>query len=355
MEPSLLIPVPDTLPAQWWLFEALDIAAFIIHIILINIVVGGLLISLFSRMFAGERESEPLHPGAAVPAIPTAMALGINLGVALLLFVQTLYGSLLYTSSIITGTWWISIIPLVILAYYGAHLHVHSAHNSRLGLAVPAAILLWVMFIFVNNMSLMAQPERWTAYFSHRGGTFLNVKDPSLFPRYLHFIIASIAVAGLFAALLGERRRKKSGGDGDTDGGIGLKIFAFATMAQMAAGLLFLVSLPAHIRPLFLGQNILYTGLLAAGILLAAGAILSALKGKAVPAAVHLAALITVMAITRANLRSAYLANYFNAGSMPAAPEYGPMAMFACAAIFVAASVAYMLKMVPGPGRRDAR
>jgi hypothetical protein len=44
--------------------------------------------------------------------LPTVMALLINLGVPPLLFAQVLYGRALYTSSVLIGAYWISVIFL---------------------------------------------------------------------------------------------------------------------------------------------------------------------------------------------------------------------------------------------------
>jgi hypothetical protein len=289
----------------------------------------------------------------AVRGIPTILALAINMGVALLLFTQALYGSLLYTSSILVGTWWILLVPLLVLAYYGTYIGARQSGSMRFARAVPlvtAAILLWAIFVFVNNMTLMEQPERWHAFFGHRAGTMLNMADPVLVPRYLHFVVGSAAVAGLFTALLSHFR---GGNDGTVHSG--LRIFAGATIIQTLTGFWFLLSLPEGIMRLFTGGSALHTAFLAAGVLLAFGAVIAALRGKAVAAAIHLIALVAAMAVTRANLRTAYLENLFNTGTAPFSAEYGPLVLFLASLAAVAAAVIRMLKMIPkgkgGTGR----
>jgi len=49
--------------------------------------------------------------------IPSTFALGVTFGIAPLLFVQVLYGNLIYSSSILMGVFWLLIIPFIIIAY----------------------------------------------------------------------------------------------------------------------------------------------------------------------------------------------------------------------------------------------
>ncbi len=48
--------------------------------------------------------------------LPLVIAFAVNFGVAPLLFLQVLYGHFIYTSSILMGIFWISIIPALIIA-----------------------------------------------------------------------------------------------------------------------------------------------------------------------------------------------------------------------------------------------
>ena len=56
--------------------------------------------------------------------LPVMIALGINMGVPPLLFLQVVYGNLFYSSSVLMAVYWILIIPLLILAYYGTYIHI---------------------------------------------------------------------------------------------------------------------------------------------------------------------------------------------------------------------------------------
>lgn len=163
MNPQSLIPAPDTIPAHWGIFEFLDILTFLLHLLVINIVVGGTILLFISR-FRGEKEGPAVSfTSRLVHKIPTSLALGINFGVAPLLFVQVIYGNFLYTSSVLMATFWILVIPLLIVAYYGTYIHSYKHDTNRtlsiIALGISLVIFLYIAFTFVNNMTLMLHPE----------------------------------------------------------------------------------------------------------------------------------------------------------------------------------------------------
>ncbi len=344
MEALSLVPAPDTIPAPWWLFEALVVIALTIHFIFINIVVGGGIIALGSRLRQAKKDTVPF----AVPGITTALALGINFGVAPLLFAQVLYGQFLYTSSILMAVWWILVIPVLIAAYYGAYIYSEGKAQAirSTALALSLAALLYIAFIFVNNMTLMLNPKAWAAYFGNRSGTMLNLSDPALIPRYVHFLVASVAVAGLYGAL----RAHRSEGPKAPAVRKGLRIFSGATAVQIASGFWFLLSLPDNTMRLFLGGNILYTTILSVGIVLAIATVLMAVRGRLIPTTVLLLVLVTLMVVNRANLRSALLSEYFKPADLMLEPQFGVMALFLLAVAGMAFAIRRMISMLPASG-----
>ena len=110
---SDLIPRPDALPVGWLWFQILLTLTFVLHLLMMNALVGGSLLALLG----GVRRSGPAAMAARDIAhrIPTLVALTVNLGVAPLLFLQVLYGHLFYTSSIVMAAWWFAIIPLLLV------------------------------------------------------------------------------------------------------------------------------------------------------------------------------------------------------------------------------------------------
>lgn len=348
MDASALIPSPEAIPAPWWFFESLSILGFIAHILAINIVLGGTLIAIARALLPGDGPELRFRDAQS---IPTVLALGINLGVAPFLFMQTLYGTLLYTSSVLMAVYWISIIPLLIISYYGLYLHA-GMKRRRIALCagvVSGIILLYIAFVFVNNMSLMLHVEKWSAYFAHRGGGILNLSEPTLPARYLHFLCASVAVAGLFSAIMARRRAGRCEGPAQ-DIRPGLKIFAWATLAQIIVGLWYLASLPGGVRNELLGGSMLRTAPLLAGMLFGISAFILALRGRINATVICLLCTVVFMAVTRANLRALYLKGIFDVKELVLSPQYGALALFLVAGVFAAWAIRRMIKMLPSAG-----
>lgn len=340
----LLLPATGSIPAPWWILESLNIITFTVHILLVNIVLGGSLIALFSVIRNRSQKPDNIMRGGLILKIPTVLALAINFGVAPLLFIQVLYGTLLYTSSVLMAVYWILVIPLLIIAYYCAYIHTHNESHGviQISLTASSIILLWIAFVFVNNMTLMIQPDRWSAYFTHKTGTFLNYKDPSIIPRYLHFLTASIAVAGLSSALLAHFKKNK---DRDSQIRNGLKIFAIATIFQMIVGLSFFLSLPDSVITLFMSKNIFYPALLAIGIVLGLSSVVLAFKERLIPASANLAATLAAMVITRANIRSIYLDNVFDIKKLQLNAQYGAMIVFLASLVIGILTIRFMIRL----------
>ncbi|MDO9082824.1 MAG: hypothetical protein Q7U56_06035 [Humidesulfovibrio sp.] len=343
MDLARLIPAAEAIPSPWGWFEALLLLTFILHILFMNLTVGSVVIALAGR-FSGDQNGAGRDLARELGhRLPTTLALQINLGVAPLLFVQVLYGQFLYTSSVLMAGWWLSAILAVILGYYGLYIHDAKFESgrglSRLALLCSLACLLYTGFLLSNNMSLMLRLEAWGVYAANPRGSFLNLSDPTLWPRYTHMLLAAPAVAGLYAAYLGGQKLRPDWVEH------GLKWFTRLTMAQVLVGLWLLLSLPRPVMLAFMGRDALATGLLAAGTVLGLAALLAGLR-KRTGAAILLTVLtVALMAATRAQVRSLTLAPYFTPASLPVTNEHSPLLMFAASLVVGLAAIGYMLKV----------
>ena len=344
MDPTSLIPTPDTIPAPAWLFLTLDLVTFLLHILVINVVLGGSLLLLFGRFGKGDMTSDGNFFGALINKVPTSIAIAVNLGIAPLLFLQVIYGHLFYTSSVLMGVYWIIVIPLLIIAYYGAYVHAKSQKLARIAIAITSVILLYIGFMQVNNLSLMTQPEKWSAYFEHRGGTILNLSDPVFIPRYLHFLAASVAVAGLFTALVWSIRTRKDPAKGENHVRLGLRIFGYATVVQIVSGLWLLMAIPSDFILNFMGRNVQASMVLLVGFLAGIGALVTAFLGKLRPTIMQIVITMAAMVITRQNLRTFYLEGKFQLDSLQMTAQYGVLILFLVIFAVGLWSVWYMVK-----------
>lgn len=325
-----LIPQPDSIPVGWGWLQFLLLLTFPLHLLAMNAMLGGLAIAVTEHLRGGALGRQLAHRIAI--ALPLVIAFVVNLGVAPLLFVQVLYGQFFYSSSILMGSFWLLIIPVLIVAYYGAYLY--DFRFQKLGaagpwLAVAAFFLLALVgFFLANNMLLMALPERFGEYFAHRGGTLLVLDHPEFWPRFAHTVLGALAVGGLFVSLLGRFRGNENPQLAAHAERLGLRWFFFLTLANVGAGLWYFLTLPDGLRKIFMGGNGGATIAFALGLLLTVGALVAAYKKKFWPTFLHAVALVVLMTFLRAWLRAGYLQEHFTLDQLQVAPQYSPMVFF---------------------------
>ena len=145
--------------------------------------------------------------GSIATRLPLLMVYVINFGVPPLLFAQVLYGRAIYTSSILIGAAWISVIGLLMVVY--SLLYVTAARAQRgqtwwwvslIALGVAGLIAL----IYSSNMTLMIRPQAWLEmYRSNPLGLRLNLGDPTVWPRWLFMVTGGVCTCGAGLLWLG--------------------------------------------------------------------------------------------------------------------------------------------------------
>ena len=204
--PSFPTVDPIPLPAPIWLFKLLHVVTLSLHFVAVEMLLGGLLLAVVFSLFDG-----PSHVAARALArrLTVVMTYVINLGVPPLLFAQVLYGRALYTSSVLIGAYWISIIALLTLAYWLLY-----RFTARLDAGKPAwltGLSAWVVAGFIarllsTNMTLMLRPETWRSMYSaSAAGIYLPTDDPTTTPRWLLMLAGGFLIAGLWMIYLAGR------------------------------------------------------------------------------------------------------------------------------------------------------
>lgn len=340
-----IIPSADSIPVNWWWFQVLLIVTFLLHIILMNFILGGSLLTLW--------DSVRKKAAAEGSSIPTLIALTVNLGVPPLLFLQVIFGNFFYTSSVLLAGPWILVIPVLIITYYGAYIYVFkrvkSPLFSKISLGVASLFMLFIAFMLVNNNTLMLTPERWDVYAENKTGWFLNFGEPTLWPRYLHFIIGAVAVAGLGKSLFYHFKKGFSDEERAKEKTRGMKVFAYATMIQVIVGLWFWLSLPEPIWKFFMGGSIAATVWMMLGILITLVAIATAVRGR-FWATIGLALFLLINMITiREIVRHQYLGEYATPSELSVTGETGSLIMFLLTFLIGIAAIYYMIKLMFNP------
>ncbi len=321
-----LIPTldPNPLPAPYWIFKLLLIVTFFLHIVAMNFMLGGAVLALAAKWRARNREQGKRIFVDLSKKLPVLLPATITLGIAPLLFLQVLYGQFFYASSIVVAWPWFLVLAFLTVAYYGFYYASfrsgQESGKASMVMLFSVILVFLIGFIYSNNLTLSQTPGRWKGkYFANPSGWNLNFSEPTLIPRFLHFFVAAIAVGGLFLVFLALARWKQ---DGEYARGIfqlGGKAFMFATMAQFAVGIWFLIRLPRDLRMLFFGDNLIASVSLFVGVAGGIAAIFvmaEALRRENVRMAAYyvsgiVAVVIAVMAVMRDMLRDAYLEPYY--------------------------------------------
>ena len=337
-DPAALVPVMDALPGPWGLLTVFLYCTFVLHLLLVNAVVGVSAITLADRLRAAPDSLRRADMRSQSILLPKGVALLVNFAIPPFLFLQGLYGPFIYSSSVLCAVWWLSLMAVVMLAYYGLYINMAQGGISggarTAALAFSLVLLLWAAFLLVNNSTLLQSPERWAVYGKNAHGLFLNTGDPQLIPRYLHVLLSCLAVGGLCLSLPAHFRKSRLGGDAPASEReylrdrttSGLSCFFYATLAQLPVGGWFFLSLPPEQRRLFMGGDALATSLFFASLFLIGFALLAARRGRLLATALPALATVFLMAGMRSILRSALLEPYHQPSMRET--EFGPLLLF---------------------------
>ncbi|MCU0289332.1 MAG: hypothetical protein MUF15_23410, partial [Acidobacteria bacterium] len=205
--PPISIPIPRDVPLpypmQGLLLKILLVLSFLLHILFVNFMLGGSLLTLWAEV-RSIRQKDPVYERLAREigdTVTVNKSLAVVLGVAPLLTINALYTLHFYSANALTGTFWISIVILVAAAFLLLYTHKFTWEKYKnkkwfhVSLIITAAaIFLFVPFIFLTNINLMLFPGKWGTV----RGFFSAMFMANVIPRYFHFIFASLAVTGLF-------------------------------------------------------------------------------------------------------------------------------------------------------------
>lgn len=230
-------PIP--LPAPIWLFKLLHIVTLALHFVAVEMLLGGLLLAVLLSLFRGSPASL-VAARAMARRLTVVMTYVINLAVPPLLFAQVLYGRALYTSSVLIGLYWISIIGILTLTYW--LLYQFSGRLEKGKSAWWLGLGAWVLAGFIarllsTNMTLMLRPEAWQQMYSaSAAGAYLPAGDPTLTPRWLLMLAGGLFIGGLWMVYLAGRSTFTAE-EKRFVAGLGGKVAALFGVVYLAAGL----------------------------------------------------------------------------------------------------------------------
>ncbi len=349
---------PAGIPFYPLAFQILLVLTFALHIVFVNFVIGGSFMAVYSYFRTGKHYRALSKAFAKATTINLSLA--IVLGVAPLLFMQVIYDPFWYTSNVLSASWMIGILFVLMSAFSFAYtfylkLNKGKGHIAVWGiLAFLLVILAAVIMHVVSYQALL--PEKWLEWYTNNNG--VNLYGTRLYafqlPRFLHFIAASFALTGVFMMLYSWYFWKREDMDsaylawvGKTGAGIAL----FFTVLQMAAGVWWLLSLPATFHP--------YTNyMFLTGVSFAIILVLALIKAQtdprryALPVAAIMVITVLAMSSFREVLRMLYAGKYnYSIYSYKLNLSYGSTALFLASFVMGIIIVGYMLTVVFRMGR----
>lgn len=154
------IPLPLPLPEE--VLIVLLVASFLLHILFVNLMVGGSILTLWYEIRGLKDKKYDALAYQIAQTITVNKSLAVVLGVAPLLSINVLYTIYFYSANALTGKYWIMLVPLVAFVFLLLYAHKYSwktlEHNKPLHisiLAVAVACFLFIPFVFLANINLM--------------------------------------------------------------------------------------------------------------------------------------------------------------------------------------------------------
>ncbi len=239
LNPAFPAVDPIPLPAPIWLLKLLHIVTLALHFVAVEMLLGGLLLAVLFSLFRRSPASM-VTARALARRLTVVMTYVINLGVPPLLFAQVLYGRALYTSSVLIGLYWISIIGLLMLTYW--LLYRFSARLEAGSSAWWVGLIAWLLAGFIarllsTNMTLMLRPEVWREMYSASAtGSISAHRRPDAEPRWLLMLAGGFFIGGLWMVYLAARSTFTAD-EKQFVAGIGGKVAAVFGIVYLAAGL----------------------------------------------------------------------------------------------------------------------
>lgn len=372
---------PLGIPAPPWVFVTLMLVTFVLHLLLMNFALGGTLIAvgLDAAAVLGRRHTLSTT-NVIIQTMPIVVSFTITTGVAPLLFVQVLYGQYFYSSNVFMGLTWLALVGVLMLGFYLAYVAVNHGRNALLGRAgawfdkpgrrlvvvgLAAVCFLAIGWILTNNHVLSLRPEGW-----HKDGQWqrdvVYAGHRMVVPRYLHFVVGAVAVAGMWITAIGWWRRRRSLDDAAATAQMirfGLWTTLIASAVNVAVGVTFLFHIGYDdnvlgvVKAMLLNPRNWMSLVFAVAVFALVPAhlatVLLALRQPLsmrlyVLAAGVLVLLITGMSVGREHLRLIYLAREsaggFSLDQWAVRPQASPLLMFLIVFVLGLATVGVMLK-----------
>lgn len=249
-----LLQDPMGIPFYPILFQVLMVLTFALHIMFVNFMLGTSFLSVYGYIKGDDYWKRLSKSMIRATTANTSMA--ILLGVAPLLFVQVVYDPFWYASNMISGAWVMAFILIIMLGYSMVYVF-YLKRDSRSGFAIfgIGALALFILAGIIMHVLgyQLLQPEKWFGWYIR--GNSIDTSGTALhtfhIPRFLHFMIPSFALTGVFLMLYAWYFKDRA--DSDKEylqwvAKMGAKMAFVFTAVQAGMGFWWLFSLPLEFK-----------------------------------------------------------------------------------------------------------
>jgi hypothetical protein len=341
---------PFGLPFYAWMFQGLLVLTFALHILVVNLAVGGIAVAMYCHFKGGAYRQRLANALAKAGTINLSVA--IVLGVAPLLFVQVIYDPFWYASNSLSAWWamaFLLAVAIAFLALYVFYLKRQKNPDSWGGYAVLSLVAVVAAGIIISALSVQALvPGEWLKWYTRYGE--LHTTGTGLYHfevgRFLHFMAPAFINTGIFMMLYAWYFRARADRDDaylDWVGRAGVRLAKIAVMIEIVTGLWWLVALPRNLH--FMRDPYMWAGAGLGMILLAV--LYRAARNPdrfALPLAAFSLVTVLVMSIAREVLRMSYLGLYnYSIYDCKVNLDWGSTALFLATFVLGLVIIAYPL------------
>ncbi|MDO5114014.1 MAG: hypothetical protein Q4E67_06525 [Planctomycetia bacterium] len=197
------------LPAPVWFILFWKVAGFVFHTIFMHLWLVAFPIAMILHWKGCSQGQQ--WAGRLIRPMPIYIALGVNLGIVPLLFIQLLYPRAFYPATILMAWHWLLIIPLLIPAYFGVYRYAFALPKET---PIPPGTRAWgwgsalffllIGFLFVNGLILTARPEVWEEIWLDKEiaaaatGFGSAIREATLFPRWMLMLALGLGTTAIW-------------------------------------------------------------------------------------------------------------------------------------------------------------
>ena len=272
------------LPEHLMSLKILLICIFILHLIPVNLAVGGSILTAISAAASGRNPHQAYLGKKLSNLIPRIIRYSVIVIVVSLIVTEVLSGQNFPLRELLSSTAWYTALSLLIIGYLGVYYLQGRFERQDRSQLVPALVVAIIFaaigILYSYNFPLMLRPESWSLYAEGSYGGFPDWLNPAVYPAFLHMLLGAVAISGLLVMIVAAR--KKSGTEEWSQWAVqfGGKMFTHATLLNIVIGIWFIFALPRDDMIKFMGANMGATHSLIMAFLLIAIALFLIFKAR---------------------------------------------------------------------------